>query len=141
MFYRQCENGEYDNFYLYIYFYIFYFYFFFFRKSKMCHQHFLRFLSIRVRSRIALLYFFFSSGLKINLYMRKSCYTVNSPLPNISLRRTTLVWCCLPPPPRHCPVIGCNYALYKTETSLRRIMDTFETGNGPLISALAGNCN
>ena len=41
-----------------------------------------------------------------------------------------------PPPPRHCLVIGCNYALYKTETSLRRITDTFKTVNGPLISAL-----
>ena len=75
-------------------------------------------------------------------YMRKSCYTVNSPWPNNSLRRITLVWCCLPPPPlpRHCPVIGCNYALCKTETSLRRITNTFETVNGPLISAL-GNEN
>ena len=63
-----------------------------------------------VHSWIALLFFFFflSNGFEMNFYLRISCDTVNSPLTNTSLRRTTAGV-----GPCHCPVIWLNYALYK----------------------------
>ena len=110
-------------------------YFLKFYTLKMCDQHFARFLSFSVHSWIALLYFFsLSNGSEINCYLRISCDTVNSPLTNTSLRRTT--------PgvgPCHCPVIWLNYALYKGGNLSKkdnRSIDTFKTVNDPLRSAL-----
>ena len=78
VFYGQCENGEYvNNFYLYIYFLI--------SQIKNVRSTFLKisFVQSPFKNCLALL-FFFSSGFEINLYMRKSSYTVNSPLQNTS---------------------------------------------------------
>ena len=111
-------------------------YFLKFYTLKMCEQHLARFLSFIVHSWIALLYlfFFFSNGFEINFYLRISCDTVNSPLKNTSLRRTT--------PgvgPCYCPVIWLNYALCKGGNLSKkdnRSIDTFKTVNNPLRSAL-----
>ena len=78
VFYGQCENGEYvNNFYTYIIFLI--------SHIKNVGSTFLKisFVQSPFKNCLALL-FFFSSGFEINLYMRKSCYTVNSPLLNTS---------------------------------------------------------
>ena len=89
-------------------------YFLKFYTLKMFHQHFARFLSFKcpfvncLALFVCLFFFFFSNGFEINFYSRISCDTVNSPLTNTSLRRTT--------PgvgPCHCPVIWLNYALCK----------------------------
>ena len=104
-------------------------YFLKFYTLKMCDQHFARFLSFSVHSWIPLLFliFFFSSGFEINFYLRISCDTVNSPLTNTSLRRTT--------PgvgPCHCPVIWLNYALYKGGNLSKKDNRHFQNRQRPL---------
>ena len=108
-------------------------YFLKFYTLKMCDQHFARFLSFSVHSWIALLYFFsLSNGSEINCYLRISCDTVNSPLTNTSLRRTT--------PgvgPCHCPVIWLNYALYKGGNLSKGL---FTWSGGPRSSGVSFFC-
>ena len=73
------------------------------------------------------LFFFLSNGFEINFYLRISCDTVNSPLTNTSLRRTT--------PgvgPCHCPVIWLNYALYKGGNLSKKDNRHFQNRQRPL---------
>ena len=155
MFDGRCENGEHVNNFIWLIF-------FEILHIKNVRPTFgkISFVQCPFMNCLALFVFFFN-GFEINFYLRIFCDTVNSPLTNTSLRRTT--------PgvgPCHCPVIWLNYALckggnlskglftwsggHKTKETyptrqgaptpckqgLRRTTDTFKTVNDPLRSAL-----
>ena len=128
MFDGRCENGEHvNNFIWLIFFEILHI------KNVRSTFRKISFVQCPFMNCLALFVFFFN-GFEINFYLRIFCDTVNSPLTNTSLRRTT--------PgvgPCHCPVIWLNYALYKGGNLSKkdnRSIDTFKTVNDPLRSAL-----
>ena len=126
MFDGRCENGEHvNNFIWLIFFEILHI------KNVRSTFRKISFVQCPFMNCLALFVFFFN-GFEINFYLRIFCDTVNSPLTNTSLRRTT--------PgvgPRHCPVIWLNYALYKGGNLSKGL---FTWSGGPRSSGVSFFC-